>query len=219
MYCQKCMKNMITSHGETCPVCKTQIANANDLRIKAVIRRGRRNQVPLATRILFALFVLTLTTVFIGVFLFQNAIRPSHQTHRLGSPINVRGATIASGSRHAAVIRADGELWAWGGNFRGFSNQGELGDGTKEPSLYPIQVGIYTDWVSAAAGSSFTIATRADGSLWVWGRNPLLYFGIAQRDVTVPTQIQPYEHWVSVAAGGNNRAFGVTQEGRVVRLG
>ncbi len=57
---------------------------------------------------------------------------------------------IATGSRHSAAIRADGSLWAWGGD-------------------HPIQPAKLMDHaVSVAAGDTATIARTTDGKLWQW---------------------------------------------------
>lgn len=125
--------------------------------------------------------------------------------------------TLDFSNRHTLGICSDGLLWAWGVN-----ELGQLGDRTHigRDQNRPVQVGSYSDWVSIAAGSSFSLGVREDGSLWVWGWTTSLFFGgLAERDKTMPTQIHPYEQWASVVAGGRNRAFAVTQDGRLMRLG
>ena len=37
--------------------------------------------------------------------------------------------------------------------------------------LSPIQIGTDSDWVSVAAGDFHSMATKADGTVWIWGRN------------------------------------------------
>jgi alpha-tubulin suppressor-like RCC1 family protein len=42
---------------------------------------------------------------------------------------------IAPARRHVCALRADATVWCWGRNDRG-----QLGDGTKSDSLYPVKV-------------------------------------------------------------------------------
>lgn len=74
---------------------------------------------------------------------------------------------IATGYYHSLALQADGSVWAWGNN-----NAGQLGDGTKhyQPSPVPV-TGLGKDVVALGAGHSFSIALKADGSVWVWGYN------------------------------------------------
>ena len=44
-------------------------------------------------------------------------------------------AAIAPGTRHACALKTDGTVWCWGKNDRG-----QLGDGTKVDSAYPVKV-------------------------------------------------------------------------------
>ena len=41
------------------------------------------------------------------------------------------------------VIKSDGTLWSWGGNY-----SGDLGVGDRQPSSLPVQVGSATTWTS-----------------------------------------------------------------------
>lgn len=80
---------------------------------------------------------------------------------------------IAVGYEHSLALKADGTLWAWGNNFHG-----ELGDGTNSRRYNPVQVvnadsssftGV-ADIVSTSE-NSFSVALKADGTVWTWGYN------------------------------------------------
>jgi alpha-tubulin suppressor-like RCC1 family protein len=78
-------------------------------------------------------------------------------------------ATVAAGESHVIGIKADGTLWAWGGN-----ESGQLGLSLAEVPTYanvPIQVTSIDDWVAVFAVGNSTYAVRAGGSIYVAGDN------------------------------------------------
>jgi alpha-tubulin suppressor-like RCC1 family protein len=88
------------------------------------------------------------------------------------SPVSVVGGfgdwcQVTAGSSHAAAIRTNGSLWAWG-----YNSTGQLGDNTTVAKSSPVSVvGGFLDWCQVSAGSSHTAAVRANGTLWTWGFN------------------------------------------------
>jgi alpha-tubulin suppressor-like RCC1 family protein len=111
---------------------------------------------------------------------------------------------ISAGSTHALEIRG-GTLWAWGDNY-----YGELGDGTFVRKSSPVQIGSDNNWVTVSAGGYFSMAIKADGTLWSWGTNigvqggnvaGMLGNGTAPGSISVPVQVGTDNHWISVAAG------------------
>lgn len=108
-------------------------------------------------------------------------------------------AAISAGEAHALALKTNGTLWAWGKNFLG-----QLGIGT--PSLEavrtPEQVGSANNWKHIAAGNSFSVATRADGSLWAWGDDIQgIVTGTEGEAVGTPTRIGSNNDWLRVDAG------------------
>ncbi|MHC5055214.1 MAG: RCC1 domain-containing protein [Planctomycetota bacterium] len=79
---------------------------------------------------------------------------------------------IAAGWKHTVALGTDGSVWAWGHNDRG-----QLGDGTRTSRATPVQVvgpggtGVLTGIQQIAAGYLHTVALKADGTVWAWGRN------------------------------------------------
>ncbi|HVX94240.1 MAG TPA: discoidin domain-containing protein [Polyangia bacterium] len=72
---------------------------------------------------------------------------------------------VSASVSHMLAIRADGSLWAWGGN-----TQGEVGNGTKNVVNLPVKIGSDTWWkVVADETNSHSYGIRADGTLWTWG--------------------------------------------------
>jgi len=76
--------------------------------------------------------------------------------------------SVSTGSGHTMAIGADGSLWGWGVN-----RWSEIGDGTWWNQHSPVRImNDDTVEISTSTGSNgFTIAARADGSVWGWGFN------------------------------------------------
>jgi alpha-tubulin suppressor-like RCC1 family protein len=79
---------------------------------------------------------------------------------------------LASGFNHTLLLDANGQVWAWGANA-----YGQLGNddaGSFEMEAVPVQTSAsqrLDDVIAIAAGQQFSVALRADGSVWTWGRN------------------------------------------------
>ncbi len=76
-------------------------------------------------------------------------------------------ARIACGANHTCAALVDGTVWCWGANFAG-----QLGDGTTDGKVSPVQVtSLGTAHVTdVAAGRAHTCALAADG-VNCWGEN------------------------------------------------
>ena len=84
---------------------------------------------------------------------------------------------IAMREAHSVALKADGTVWAWGGNGSGQLGAGAILIPNAERSS-PGQVvgpegtpGQLTDVTAIAAGDNHTMAVKADGTMWVWGNN------------------------------------------------
>ena len=119
------------------------------------------------------------------------------------SPVQMPGTTwkqLAIGKYTAGAIKTDGTLWMWGDNGQG--TLGLNGSGGSPTSNYgsgassPIQVGTATTWdnIELSVGGDFrrTMASKTDGSLWVWGSGGVGELGLNQGGTirrSSPTQI------------------------------
>ena len=74
--------------------------------------------------------------------------------------------TVASGSYHNLIVKADGSLWGIGRNRRG-----QLGDGTTVDQPAPVQIETNGTVVSVSASNEYSHFLRADGTLWGMGQN------------------------------------------------
>ncbi len=121
--------------------------------------------------------------------------------HR-SSPIQVGTGTnwslIAAGDLHTAAIKTDGTLWLWGQN-----SYGQLGTNDRNyvsGKSSPVQVA-GTTWNQVAVSKHHTIATKTDGTLWLWGRGT--YIGTNDAVArSSPTQVAGTT-WNKIAAGYN----------------
>ncbi len=76
---------------------------------------------------------------------------------------------ISVGDLHACAVMAAGGARCWGGNF-----DGELGNGTTEDSVAPVDVAGIADAVAVSAGGIHTCAVTSGGGVKCWGAN---YYG------------------------------------------
>ncbi len=104
---------------------------------------------------------------------------------------------------HVVALRADGTVWAWGDN-----TEGQLGAGDMASSSVPVQVkgaagtGYLTGVVEVAAGESFSMGRRADGSVWTWGHNGNGQLGDGTRiGSLVPVRVNGLARATAIGAG------------------
>jgi len=130
------------------------------------------------------------------------------------------------------ALRDDGTVWAWGSNYFGQLGQGYPED--RSDILTPVQVkgpkglGFLTDIIDIAAGNSFAMALKKDGTVWTWGGNVKGTLGAHLGDgghVRYPVQVMqavadvhgydsPLSGVVAIAAGGTH-AVALTKDGYV----
>ena len=124
----------------------------------------------------------------------------SEGSHLVPSPVpNLdRVITISAGSGNNMALRADGTVWAWGAN-----DSGQIGDGSFVPRPLPVQIPGLSDVVAIEArGMSFSIALKADGSVWAWGNNNQGQLGVSGLTYgTTPIRVPGLSDIVTIAAG------------------
>jgi alpha-tubulin suppressor-like RCC1 family protein len=118
------------------------------------------------------------------------------------TPVQVINLTdviaVSAGSWLSLAVKLDGTVWAWGGGWAG-----QLGDGTTTPSRNtPVQVSGLTNVIAVAAGYSFSVALKSDGTVWAWGLNDAgqLGDGTTTNRLT-PVQVSGLTDVVSISAG------------------
>ena len=119
---------------------------------------------------------------------------------------------IAAGYFHSVALKADGSVWAWG-----FNRSGQLGDGSKIEKDAPVQIlppdsGV----IQVAAGKIYTLALKADGSVWAWGNNAWGQMADGtSTDRLTPTQVLPPGSGAIKIATGKDFAFALKKDGSV----
>ncbi len=104
---------------------------------------------------------------------------------------------VSAGGWHTLALRKDGTVWAFGEN-----DQGQLGmaaDGAAHPAPSPV-AGL-SDIMAIAAGQSWSMALKADGTVWTWGDNGVQQTGQpAGPDVTTATMLSGLTDVTAVSA-------------------
>jgi hypothetical protein len=132
-------------------------------------------------------------------------------------PIAVKGLPgkaigIAAGGDFSLALESDGSVWAWGHNDRG-----QLGNGTNVQSGKPARVkGLTGKFVAIAAGVSFALALRSDGTVWGWGDDYQGQLGNGSNDdTTSAVEVTGLTGRVVYIACGFNHSLAVMSDGSV----
>ena len=116
------------------------------------------------------------------------------------------------GEIHNVALKSDGTVWCWGWNAFG-----QLGNGTTNDSWVPTQTGLtatppLTNVVKLGGRPYFTLAEKADGTIWAWGMNQFGQMGNGtvhavwqSPQVTVPVMVSN-----SLPGGPINGALQIT---------
>jgi alpha-tubulin suppressor-like RCC1 family protein len=136
------------------------------------------------------------------------------------APVLVSGLTnvqaIAAGRYHSLAVKTDGTVWAWGAN-----SAGQLGTGGISPSNVPVQVTTVattnlTGATTVAAGAEHSLARKADGTVWSWGRNSEGELGSGATGANRPRADQVVQlTYARGIAAGDLFSLAVRQDGSV----
>jgi alpha-tubulin suppressor-like RCC1 family protein len=128
---------------------------------------------------------------------------------------------IAAGGSHALALKTDGSVVAWGNN-----KSGQLGNGRMPTdSSRPVAVkglGPGSGVIAIAAGDSFSVALKKDGTVLAWGRNKVGDLGdgttIDRSTPVAVNKLGPGSGVVAVTAGSFH-ALALKRNGTVVAWG
>lgn len=119
---------------------------------------------------------------------------------------------ISAGAAHSLALRSDGTVWGWGNN-----SFGQLGNGTGSVAVFtPVQASGLTNVVGISAGAGFSLAVKADGTVWGWGRNTNNELGLPSSTFSVhsPVQITGLSAVQKISAG-QSHAVALKSDGTV----
>jgi alpha-tubulin suppressor-like RCC1 family protein len=109
---------------------------------------------------------------------------------------------VGVGDDHILALKNDGTVWAWGSN-----GYGQLGDGTYNDSIQPVEVQGISNVISIAAGTYHSLALERDGSVWAWGSNNYGQLGEGSMNYNgspVPIQVEGMEGITAISSGGSH---------------
>jgi hypothetical protein len=109
------------------------------------------------------------------------------------------GPFIATGSAHTCALRdSDGGVLCWG-----YNQDGQLGDGERNPRPSPGVVAFNPEFVRITAGDRHTCALNSTGQAFCWGDNTSMQIGDnTTTDRLVPTAVSGELTFVYLEAGG-----------------
>jgi alpha-tubulin suppressor-like RCC1 family protein len=117
---------------------------------------------------------------------------------------------LGAGVFHSVLAKSDGSVWTWGGNY-----EGQLGDGTTNPTPTPLHVPGLSGVIAVAAGDYHSLALKSDGTVWAWGRNLSGQLG----DGTTTERLSPVQtqgiSGITAVAGGENQTYALKSDGTV----
>jgi len=96
----------------------------------------------------------------------------SATTHR-SSPVQIPGSnwnTVRDYYFSAMATKTDGTLWVWGYNGHGSLGQNQAYSASSKGTSSPVQIP-GTNWDQLGSALYGGMATKTDGTLWMWGQN------------------------------------------------
>jgi len=131
------------------------------------------------------------------------------------APVQATGGqtVVACGGNFTALLKSDGTVWTWGGNYRG-----QLGDGTQTNSSIPLQVqGLSGKTITQiAAGKEHMVALDSEGKVWAWGNNYYKQLGDGtETDSFTPVQVQGLSGTITAISAKEYYTMALDSEGKV----
>jgi alpha-tubulin suppressor-like RCC1 family protein len=113
--------------------------------------------------------------------------------------------SIAAGYGHGHAITSSGKLWSWGQG-----DKGQLGDGSTNTRLDPVLISGVTEAVQVAAGGTFTLVLKSDGTLMSCGVGPALGNGTHRTVQTQFADVPNLTNQTYISAGGTSLSVQMT---------
>ena len=135
---------------------------------------------------------------------------------------NPKAVSVVAGRFHTCAVLSDGTAACWGLN-----TSGQVGDGSKAPSVAtPTKVAGLSDVAAIAAGWAHTCAVLAGGAVSCWGANDVGQLGDGSMiDKVAPSKVQGlldataiaagYAHACALLGGGKVSCWGENSKGQL----
>ena len=147
---------------------------------------------------------------------YHGQLGDSTQTERF-TPVNVIGlesgvTALAAGGNHTCALTTNGGVKCWG-----YNANGQLGDGTQETRLLPVDVsGLDSGVVAITAAHSHTCALTNSGGVKCWGWNFQGQLGDGTTtDRLTPVNVTDLASGIKIIAAGDGNTCAVTNQGGV----
>jgi len=89
-------------------------------------------------------------------------------TPTTASAADIATPMVSAGGAHSLALKSDGTVYSWGWNAYGQLGIGTYG--TADPyRTTPVQVSGLSGVKAVSAGGGFSLALKADGTVWAWG--------------------------------------------------
>jgi alpha-tubulin suppressor-like RCC1 family protein len=105
---------------------------------------------------------------------------------------------LSAGAFHSLALKANGEIYSWGGNL-----DGQLANGSQTGALVAVLAGnAGPGWKAQEPGNQFSLALRSNGTLWAWGDNASGQLGNGTLNpAAAPVRVDTQSNWSALSAG------------------
>ena len=117
---------------------------------------------------------------------------------------------VATGTQHSLALAGDGSVWAWGDN-----SNGQLGDGSTNPSLTPIRVEALSNIVAISTYAKSNLALDTSDRVWAWGYGNRGALGDGSYSDRTTPFVVPGLPQIKAIAAGNFVSIAIAADGSV----
>ncbi len=110
--------------------------------------------------------------------------------------LDVKDVKAGPGGAHTCALKKTGEVFCWGDN-----STNQLGNGTHESSLVPMQVSELASISQLSSGMYNSCALDSDSKVWCWGSNTFHILDATSKSYLIPVEMKLLSHTASVKVG------------------
>lgn len=121
---------------------------------------------------------------------------------------------VCCGYGFVLALTNDGTVWAWGNN-----DNGQLGNGSFEPSSVPVKTALEDEIVDITAGDGYAYALSSEGDIYLWGRYWMMDENEDQEliDKCIPYKREKgyLDNCIRVDTANEEKTFFMTSDGKI----